>query len=154
MLRNGGYVFVPAGTVRRYKIGANAARDEHMLHSGDSAKLPQQFKLRTVVRPKRRACTGEKAALVPASSILCLSRTVESVHVRSRTADIRNSATEHRMAQKPLHLIGHALFRTAYDAPSLMDGDCAESAFPIAAAVRGDAKPDCVERSYFSLRTY
>ena len=89
------------------------------------------------------ANTGVEAAFIPAGPLLQFLRTLKPVHVGRGTTNIADITAETRMRRQAHRLLQDGGFSPRLHDASLMHGNGAEAAFPIAAAVREKGKLNC-----------
>ncbi len=132
--------------VGQQQVVAEAGGDEDLLDALQAAHLAQQFHLRVVVHLQHRAERGGQAAAGRADAAGELLGAFEAVHVGGRAAQVVDIAFEFGDVGE---LAGFRQDRLraapAHGAP-FVDGDGAEVALAVAAAVGGDRKADRLQR--------
>ena len=141
-----------AGRIRRNQIGTDPAGHENVFNARDAPERGQQIQLRRMRGFQRRANAWEKTVLSGAGAFFLLERTIKAVHVGRWAAHVRNGPAELGMLRKGGDFPNDILGRAADDATALMDGNGAEPAFPVTAAMRRDAETNGVERADRTLR--
>src|SRR6185312_16570973 len=111
------------------EVVAQARGDMHALHAGDRTRLAIEIDQRTVIGAEIFADVGEDAGRPPTYRLDLLVLAGEPIHVRRRSAEIRDGPGEARhLVADLLDLAQDRVLRAALDDASLMLGDRAEGA--------------------------
>ncbi len=104
-----------------------------------------------MVNLQDRANFGENATLVGADALGEFFAALEAVHIGSRTTEVGDDAFEIGMAGEPLCFRQDGGRTAPADGGAFVDGDGAEVAFTITAAMGGNGKADGIQGSDLSL---
>ncbi len=135
-------VVIAVVLVAQQHIVADAGGHEDLLYARDLAHFAQQVDLRLVVHLHQRADFRVDAAFGGADALGEFPAALEAVHVGGRAAQVLDVALEIGMPRQPPGLGQDRCGAAPAHGGAFVDGDGAEVAFAVTAAMGGNGKSD------------